>query len=113
VGQDAEPSGVGAQFLARAVAWLAKVGVGQFLDVGAGLPTAQNTHQVAQQVNPACVRGHEKVTWPLTACRVVYADNDRCKSSCAHARWIVQEPAPTGMSEQRETAGAYRRRWSA
>jgi SAM-dependent methyltransferase len=50
-------------FLARAVAWLAKVGIGQFLDVGAGLPTAQNTHQIAQQVNPAC--------------RVVYADNDR------------------------------------
>jgi hypothetical protein len=50
-------------FLARAVAWLARVGVRQFLDVGAGLPTANNTHQVARQVNPAC--------------RVVYADIDR------------------------------------
>src|SRR5690348_15346080 len=49
-------------FLARAVTWLAAQGIGQFLDIGSGLPTAQNTHQAAQAVNPAC--------------RVVYADYD-------------------------------------
>ena len=37
-------------------------GVAQFLDLGSGLPTVQNTHQIAQAVNPAV--------------RVVYVDND-------------------------------------
>ena len=49
-------------FLARAVAWLAGQGVRQFLDIGCGLPTAQNTHQVAQAAHPDC--------------RVVYVDSD-------------------------------------
>jgi hypothetical protein len=50
------------QFLARAVTWCAQQGIRQFLDIGSGLPTAQNTHQAAQAADPAC--------------RVVYADND-------------------------------------
>jgi hypothetical protein len=42
-------------FLVRAVTYLAgEVGVGQFLDIGAGLPTADNTHEVAQRVAPTC-----------------------------------------------------------
>lgn len=49
-------------FLARAVTWLAEQGVRQFLDIGSGLPTSQNTHQVAQAVDPSC--------------RVVYVDSD-------------------------------------
>lgn len=49
-------------FLSRAVGWLARQGIRQFLDIGSGLPTARNTHQVAQDADPAC--------------RVVYADND-------------------------------------
>jgi hypothetical protein len=58
------------QFLTRAVEYMAFRGVRQFLDVGSGLPTRDNTHQVAQAVNPDA--------------RVVYADNDRCKPGCAH-----------------------------
>jgi len=49
-------------FLSRAVGWLARQGIRQFLDIGSGLPTARNTHQVAQDADPDC--------------RVVYADND-------------------------------------
>lgn len=50
-------------FLRRAVEYLAgEVGIRQFLDIGTGLPTAQNTHEVAQSVAPQC--------------RVVYVDND-------------------------------------
>jgi hypothetical protein len=50
-------------FLARAVRYLAaKEGVRQFLDVGTGLPSANNTHEVAQSVAPES--------------RVVYVDND-------------------------------------
>ena len=39
-------------FLQRAVAWLARAGVRQFLDVGAGLPTQRNTHEVVADVVP-------------------------------------------------------------
>jgi len=50
-------------FLARAVRYLAgEAGIRQFLDIGTGLPTADNTHQVAQAVAPEC--------------RIVYVDND-------------------------------------
>ena len=60
------------EFLVRAVRFLAsECGVRQFLDIGAGLPTANNTHEVAQSVAPDA--------------RIVYVDNDRCKPGCVHA----------------------------
>ncbi|MEU5715416.1 SAM-dependent methyltransferase [Streptomyces sp. NPDC020403] len=49
-------------FMHRASAWLARQGVDQFLDIGTGIPTSPNLHQVAQAVLPQA--------------RVVYADND-------------------------------------
>ncbi|MGF1427652.1 SAM-dependent methyltransferase [Kitasatospora sp. LaBMicrA B282] len=49
-------------FLQRAVKHLAEQGVRQFLDIGTGIPTAGNTHEVAQRVDPAA--------------RVAYVDND-------------------------------------
>ena len=59
-------------FLRRAVQYLAgEAGIRQFLDIGAGLPTNENTHQIAQEITPES--------------RIVYVDNDRCKSGCAHA----------------------------
>jgi len=61
-------------FLGRAVRYLAgEAGVGQFLDIGSGLPTAANVHEVAQAVNPAA--------------RVVYADSDPLV--LAHARALL------------------------
>jgi hypothetical protein len=61
-------------FLARVVRYLAaECGVRQFLDIGTGLPTANNTHQVAQAVAPES--------------RVVYADNDPVV--LAHARALL------------------------
>src|ERR1700677_1955342 len=66
-----------ARFLGRAVRYLvAECGIRQFLDVGTGIPAADNTHEVAQHLAPDS--------------RVVYVDNDRCKSGCAHARWTGQ-----------------------
>jgi hypothetical protein len=62
------------QFLARTVEHLvADCGVRQFLDVGTGLPTADNTHEVAQRVAPEA--------------RVVYVDNDPLV--LAHARALL------------------------
>ncbi|WP_024801595.1 SAM-dependent methyltransferase [Nocardia sp. BMG51109] len=49
-------------FMHRAARFLAETGIRQFLDIGTGIPTEPNLHQVAQEVNPAA--------------RVVYADND-------------------------------------
>jgi O-methyltransferase involved in polyketide biosynthesis len=59
-------------FLRRAVRFLAAgCGISQFLDIGTGLPTTGNTHEVAQQVNPSC--------------RVVYVDNDPVVLASARA----------------------------
>jgi SAM-dependent methyltransferase len=70
----------GRAFLGRAVTYLAReVGIRQFLDVGTGLPTASNTHEVAQTAAPAS--------------RVVYVDNDPLV--LAHARALLSS-APEG-----------------
>jgi hypothetical protein len=50
------------RFLGRAVRFLAEAGIEQFLDVGTGLPTQENVHEVTRTVNPLA--------------RVVYVDND-------------------------------------
>jgi hypothetical protein len=61
-------------FLARAVRYLAgEAGIRQFLDIGTGIPSANNTHQVAQSVAPEA--------------RVVYVDNDPIVLS--HARALM------------------------
>src|ERR1700754_4230812 len=49
-------------FLGRAVRHMAESGIHQFIDLGTGLPTQDNVHQVAQRANPGA--------------RVVYVDND-------------------------------------
>jgi O-methyltransferase involved in polyketide biosynthesis len=59
------------KFLAEAVHYLADAGIRQFIDLGSGLPTAQNTHQVAQAVAPDA--------------GVVYVDNDPMAASHAAA----------------------------
>jgi O-methyltransferase involved in polyketide biosynthesis len=61
------------QFLGRAVSYVAARGVRQFIDVGAGLPTAVNTHDVARQADPLV--------------RVAYVDNDPIVIS--HARSLL------------------------
>ena len=65
-------------FLARAVRYLAgDAGIRQFLDIGTGLPTADNTHQIAQRVAPSA--------------KVVYADNDPVVLT--HARALLTSTA--------------------
>ncbi len=63
-------------FLIRSCRFLAtQTGITQFLDLGSGLPTAENTHQVVQRVNPEI--------------RVVYVDNDPVV--LAHGRALLEE----------------------
>jgi hypothetical protein len=66
-------------FLTRLVRYLTKQGVKQFLDVGAGVPTAGNTHQVADAVQREA--GHEPDV------RVVYVDNEPV--AVAHAAMLL------------------------
>jgi S-adenosyl methyltransferase len=69
-------------FLARAVRYLAgEAGIRQFLDIGTGLPTANNTHQVAQSVAPES--------------RIVYVDNDPIV--LVHARALLTS-SPQGVT---------------
>jgi hypothetical protein len=51
-------------FMRRVVTWLTRdIGIRQYLDIGTGLPTSPNLHEVVQGINPRS--------------RVVYVDNDR------------------------------------
>jgi hypothetical protein len=69
-------------FLVRVVRFLAaEAGIRQFLDIGTGLPTANNTHEVAQQVAPDS--------------RIVYVDNDPLV--LAHARALLTS-SPAGKT---------------
>jgi S-adenosyl methyltransferase len=70
-------------FLVRAVRCLAgEAGIRQFLDIGTGLPTADNTHEVAQRVAPES--------------RIVYVDNDPLV--LVHARALLTS-TPEGVTD--------------
>lgn len=70
-------------FLVRAVRYLAaECGIRQFLDIGTGIPTGDNTHEVAQSVAPES--------------RVIYVDNDPVV--LAHARALLTSDA-TGTTD--------------
>lgn len=72
------------RFLRRAVAELAgHQGVRQFLDIGTGLPSADNTHEVAQRIVPSS--------------RVVYVDNDPLV--LVHARALLTSTSASGVTD--------------
>lgn len=71
------------QFLIRAVTYLAgEAGIRQFLDIGTGLPTMQNTHQVAQSIAPES--------------KIVYVDNDPLV--LVHARALLVNTTNEGVT---------------
>jgi len=78
-------------FLGRAVQYVASHGVTQFLDIGAGLPTQQSVHQVAQEIAPGI--------------RTVYVDNDPVV--LAHSRALLGENSTTAavLGDVRDPAG--------
>ncbi|SOD63427.1 S-adenosyl methyltransferase [Streptomyces zhaozhouensis] len=74
------------EFLVRAVRYLVQeAGIDQFLDIGTGLPTADNTHQVAQRYDPEA--------------RIVYVDNDPLV--LLHARALLTS-TPEGATDYAE-----------
>jgi hypothetical protein len=71
------------RFLIRAVRFLAaEAGIRQFLDIGTGLPTMQNTHEVAQQVSPES--------------RIVYVDID--PMVLVHAHTLLSGSTSEGLT---------------
>jgi hypothetical protein len=63
------------QYLDRAVRYLVGQGITQFLDLGSGIPTVGNVHEVAQKLNPAA--------------RVVYVDNESV--AIAHSALLLRD----------------------
>ncbi|MEU4801838.1 SAM-dependent methyltransferase [Actinosynnema sp. NPDC023587] len=70
-------------FLRRAVRACVAAGVRQFLDLGSGIPTAGNVHEVAQRADPAC--------------RVVYVDNE--PATVAHGRTMLRDNPSVAVAE--------------
>jgi hypothetical protein len=75
----------------RAGVFLAARGIRQFLDIGTGIPTKPNLHEVVQGIAPDA--------------RIVYADNDHHKPGCAHARYADITKVPR---DRRMTTGQAR-----
>jgi len=72
-------------FMRRAVTYVARQGVRQFLDIGTGIPAPNNTHEVAQSIIPDA--------------RVVYVDNDPIVMSHARALLTSREGGLTAYLE--------------
>jgi len=72
-------------FLRRVVAFLAAQGIDRFLDVGSGLPTVGNVHEIAQRINPQA--------------RVVYVDNDHVAAGYSRDLLAREEAAHVTVVE--------------
>ncbi|MFI9384777.1 SAM-dependent methyltransferase [Kutzneria sp. NPDC052558] len=70
-------------FLRRAVRYLVEQGIDQFLDIGSGIPTAGNVHEIAQRANPDA--------------RVVYVDNEPV--AVAHSELLLEGNPNAGVIE--------------
>lgn len=70
-------------FLRRAVRYMIEQGITQFLDLGSGIPTVGNVHEIAQSMDPRC--------------RVVYVDYDEV--AVAHSRLILEDSPNAAVVE--------------
>jgi hypothetical protein len=77
-------------FLRRAVRYMARRGVRQFLDIGSGLPTAGNTHEIAQEITPDA--------------RVVYVDIDPVVLTHGRALLATNEHTTVAQGDMRRPA---------
>jgi SAM-dependent methyltransferase len=70
-------------FLGRAVKYLLSEGIGQFIDLGSGIPAHDNVHEIAQKIDPEA--------------RVVYVDNDPVV--VAHGKHILRDNTAAAVIE--------------
>ncbi len=74
-------------FLKRVVTFLVNQGIEQIIDIGSGIPTVQNTHEVAQAINPRV--------------RVLYVDRDPV--AIGHSKLILKD-TPNALAIQADAA---------
>ncbi|WP_326594794.1 SAM-dependent methyltransferase [Streptomyces sp. NBC_01803] len=77
-------------FLRRATAAVARRGIRQIIDIGTGIPTSPNTHEVARSVDPDV--------------RVTYVDNDPIVSAYAGAKLVNDGGAAFALADLRDPA---------
>ena len=77
-------------FLRRVVRFMSRQGIRQFIDIGSGLPTAGNTHEIAQQVVPDA--------------RVVYIDNDPIVLAHGRALLATDDNTTVATADMRRPA---------
>jgi hypothetical protein len=75
-------------FHQRAAIWIAHQGIGQFIDLGCGLPTTPSTYQAIQKINPAA--------------RVLYVDHDPIVATHARARLTVPPVTSVVLADVRD-----------
>ena len=74
-------------FLRRAVRYMVGAGIRQFLDIGSGIPTVGNVHEIAQAADPACrVVYVDKEMVAATHSQLLLRDNDRAAAVQADIR---------------------------
>ncbi|MBW4716441.1 SAM-dependent methyltransferase [Saccharothrix obliqua] len=78
-------------FLGRAVRFMVDQGVRQFLDIGSGIPTVSNVHEVAQGIDPEC--------------RVVYVDRDPIAVAHSELMLADNDRAAIVRADMRDVAG--------
>jgi hypothetical protein len=75
-------------FLGRVVRFMVARGIRQFLDIGSGIPTAGNVHEIAQQADPEC--------------RVVYVDRDPIAVAHSELMLVDNDRADVVMADIRD-----------
>lgn len=96
-------------FLGRVVRWLVGAGIRQFLDIGSGIPTMGNVHEVAEEVAPAVRVMYVDIDPVAVAhARAVLAGHPRVKvlrADLRHPREIVNHPEVAELLDFSEPVG--------
>ncbi len=86
-------------FLRRAALYMVENGVRQFLDIGSGIPTVGNLHEIVQQIDPTCrVVYVDRESVAVAHAKLLLRDNDRCAAIQADLRDVndILEAPETG-----------------
>ncbi len=95
--------------LKRMVEYLTQAGISQFLDIGAGIPTVQNTHEVVQAINPDAKVVYVDID-PIAVAhsKMLLADNPNVKAfqaDAAQIEMILDHPVTKELIDFRQPVG--------
>jgi SAM-dependent methyltransferase len=97
------------EFLGRAVRFLSDAGIRQFLDIGSGIPTQGNVHEVAQAADPAARVAYVDIDPVVIAhSRAILAGNDRAgavEGDLRHPEAILGDPVVRGLIDFSQPVG--------